>query len=77
MKTEYPYYVSAKVYSGQLSKVFKTIKYKTYTDCYFALKRWLFQIKSDKGQYVILEYTSNYECKIVTIITDNIETNLA
>lgn len=74
MKTEYPYYVSAKVYSGQLLKIFKTKKYKTYTDCYFDLIRWKNICK--EGQFVILEYTSNYECKIVTIITDNIETNL-
>ena len=76
MKTEYPYYVSARVYSGQLQKVFKTAKYKTYDDCYLALKRWLFRIKSNEGQYVILQYTSSYECKILTIITDNVETKL-
>ena len=43
-------------------------------NCYFDLIRWKNICK--EGQFVILEYTSNYECKIVTIITNNVETNL-
>ena len=34
MKTEYPYYVAVKVSAGQLLKVYKDKKFKSYNDCY-------------------------------------------
>lgn len=78
MKTDYPYYVAVKIDAGKLVKIYKDKKYKTYTECYDKLMHWLkvyFNCYMN-GQYAILEYTSQYDCRIVTIITDTIETNL-
>lgn len=78
MKTYYPYYVAVKIDAGKLVKIYKDKKYKTYTECYDKLMHWLkvyFNCYMN-GQYAILEYTSQYDCRIVTIITDTIETNL-
>lgn len=78
MKTEYPYYVAVKVDVGKLLKVYKDKKFKTYTDCYNFFQGWTStHLKSfSNGQFAILEYTSCYECRIVTIFTKTIETNL-
>ena len=78
MKTDYPYYVAVKIDAGKLVKIYKDKKYKTYAECYDKLMHWLkvyFNCYMN-GQYAILEYTSHYDCKIVTIFTDTIETNL-
>jgi hypothetical protein len=78
MKTDYPYYVAVKIDAGKLVKIYKDKKYKTYTECYDKLMHWL-QVYFNcymNGQYAILKYTSHYDCKIVTIFTDTIETNL-
>lgn len=74
----YPYYVPVKISAGQLVKVFKDKKYKSYNDCYDSLQRWAthYPKSYSTGQYAIVEYTSSYECRIVTIITNTIETNL-
>ena len=79
MKTEYPYYVAVKINAGQLVKVYKDKKFKTYEDCYNAFyEGWAstYHKSFSKGQYAIVEYTSSYECKIITIFTNTIETNL-
>lgn len=78
MKTEYPYYVAVKVSAGQLLKVYKDKKFKTYSECYESLQRWAFHYPKSYSecQYAIVEYTSNYECRIVTIFTNTLETNL-
>lgn len=78
MKTEYPYYIAAKVDAGQLVKVYKDKKFKSYNDCYDALQRWAtnFPKTYSKEQFVIIEYISNYECRIITIITNTIEMKL-
>lgn len=78
MKTDYPYYVAVKIDAGKLIKIYNNKKFKTYTECYNKLMHWLkvyFNCYMN-GQYAILEYTSQYDCRIVTIITDTIETNL-
>ena len=78
MKTDYPYYVAVKIDAGKLVKIYKDKKYKTYAECYDKLMHWLkvyFNCYMN-GQYAILEYNSQYDCRIVTIITDTIETNL-
>lgn len=77
-KTTYPYYVAVKVSGGQLLKVYKDKKFETYNDCYDSLQRWATHYPKSyrEGQYAIVEYTSSYECRIVTIITNTIETNL-
>ena len=78
MKTEYPYYVAVKVDAGKLIKVYRDKKFKTYTDCYNSFMGWAstYHKSFSNGQYAIVEYTSYYECRIVTIFTNTIETNL-
>lgn len=78
MKTTYPYYVAVKVDAGQLVKLYKNKKFKSYNECYETLNTW-FTVYYDSycnGQYAIIEYTSQYDGKIVTIVTDTVETRL-
>ena len=79
MKTEYPYYVAVKVDAGKLLKVYNDKKFKTYTDCYDYFQGWAstYHKSFSNGQYAIVEYTSYYECRIITIFTNTVETNLA
>lgn len=79
MKTDYPYYVAVKIDAGKLLKVYKDKKFKSYDDCYNSFYGgWAstYHKSFSKGQYAILEYTSHYDCRIVTIFTDTIEINL-
>lgn len=78
MKTTYPYYVAAKVDSGQLVKVFRDKKFKSYSECFETLDYW-FTIHQDSfcsGQFAIVEYTDYMNGKIVTIITEAVQTCL-
>lgn len=78
MKTTYPYYVAAKVDAGQLVKVFKDKKFKSYSECFDSLDFW-FTIHQDSfcnGQFAIVEYTDYMNGKIVTIITEAVQTCL-
>ena len=74
----YPYYVAVKISAGQLLKVYKDKKFKSYNDCYDSLQRWAthYPKSYSEGQYAIVEYTSSYECRIVTIFTNTIETKM-
>lgn len=69
---KYPYYVPAKITSGQMQKMFRDKKYKTHSEAMRAFMTWaknhprLFS----ESQYVTLEYTSQYECKILSIYTN-------
>lgn len=78
MKTEYPYYVAVKVEAGKLLKVYKDKKFKTYNECYDSFQGWTstYHKSFSNGQYAIIEYTSYYECRIITIFTNTFETNL-
>lgn len=78
MKTEYPYYVAVKVEAGKLLKVYRDKKFKSYDDCYNSFQGWVstYHKSFSNGQYAIVEYTSYYECRIVTIFTNTVETNL-
>jgi hypothetical protein len=75
METTYPYYVAVKVDAGQLVKVYKDRKYKTYEECYNKLQKWatVYPKSFCNNQYAILEYTSRYECRIITIFTNTVE----
>lgn len=75
METSYPYYVAVKVEAGQLVKVYKDRKYKTYEECYNKLQKWatVYPKSFCNNQYAILEYTSRYECRIITIFTNTVE----
>lgn len=79
MKTTYPYYVAVKVDAGQLVKVYRDKKFKSYSECYDILNKW-FAVRTNShcnGQYAIIEYISQYEGKIITIITEAVETSLS
>ena len=78
MKTTYPYYIAVKVEAGKLVKMYRDKKFKSYSECYDILNNW-FTVHQDSfcnGQYAIVEYTSYYECRIITIFTNTIETKL-
>jgi hypothetical protein len=76
METSYPYYVAVRVEAGQLVKVYRDKKYKTYEECYTKLQKWatVYPNSFSNKQYAILEYTSRYECRIITIFTNTTET---
>ena len=78
MSQTYPYYIPVKISSGQLLKVYKDKKFKSYNESYDVLQDWF--KKHPKGfyehQYGILEYTDQYECKLITIFTKGIERKL-
>ena len=78
MKTEYPYYVAVKVDAGQLVKLYKNKKFKLYNECYEILYDWFIAHPNShcNGQYAIVEYTDHMNGKIVTIVTDTVETRL-
>ena len=77
-KQTYPYYVPVKISSGQLLKIYKDKKFKSYTESYDVLQYWFkkYQKNFYEHQYAILEYIDQYDCKIVTIFTKGIETRL-
>lgn len=72
MAQTYPYYIPAQITSGQLQKLFRDKKYNTHSDTMRALMAWAKNHQSifSKSQYVTLEYTSQYECKILGIYTN-------
>ena len=76
MKTTYPYYVAVKVSGGQLLKVYRDKKFKSYSECYDILSNWftVHQKSYCNGQYAIVEYTDYMNGKIVTIITEAVQT---
>ena len=77
-KQTYPYYIPVKIYSGQLLKVYKDKKYKTYTEAYNSLQFWSKSYPKcfNEKQYGILEYIDQYDCRIVTIFTKGREIKL-
>ena len=78
METSYPYSVAVKVDAGQLVKVYRDKKFKSYSECFETLDYWftLHQNSFCNGQFAIIEYTSQYDGKIVTIITEAEETHV-
>lgn len=77
-KQTYPYYIPVKIYSGQLLKVYKDKKYKTYIEAYNSLLSWSksYPKSFNEKQYGIIEYIDQYDCSIVTIFTKGKETKL-
>ena len=69
---KYPYYIPAEITSGQMQKLFHDRKYNTHSDAIRALMALAkhHPIMFSKSQYVTLEYTSQYECKILSIYTN-------
>lgn len=78
MKITYPYYIATKVDAGQLVKMFRGKKFKSFSECFDSLNMW-FTTHYDSfgdGQFAIVEYTNYMNGKIVTIITEADETHL-
>ena len=77
-KQTYPYYVPVKVSSGQLLKIYRDKKFKTYKESYNVLQDWFQKHQKSfyEQQYGILKYTDQYECKLITIFTKGKETIL-
>lgn len=78
MKTSYPYYVAVKIDEGKLLKLYRDKKFKSYHECYEILNKW-FTLHSNSycnNQFAIVEYSDYMECKIITIITQTVETRL-
>ena len=72
MAQTYPYYVPAQVSSGQMVKLFRDKKYNTHSEAVNALAIWAKRHQKifNENQYVTLEYTSQYQCKILGIYTN-------
>lgn len=72
MAQTYPYYVPAKVYAGQMQKLFREKKYKTCSEAAAAFQTWANNHPNvfNTNQFVILEYTNTYDCKILGIYTN-------
>ena len=69
---KYPYYIPVQVDAGQMRKLFRNKKYETYLQCVEALVRWSLAHKNvwDTGQFALLEYTSQYQSRIIGVFTD-------
>lgn len=72
MGQSYPYYIPALIESGQMIKLFRDKKYKTHSEALKALMAWAKNHPKhfSVNQFVILEYTSTYTCKILSIYTN-------
>lgn len=68
----YPYYIPAEITSGQMQKLFRDKKYNTHSDAMKALMAWAKNHPKifNSNQFVILEYTGTYDCKILSIYTN-------
>lgn len=75
MATNYPYYIPTYMEAGQMKKIFGQSKFHACADAINALKKRYKMVEDclntklmDKKQFVILEYASTYDSKIVAII---------
>ena len=70
--TNYPYYIAVRYSAGQLIKyqfgVANGKKFKTFSDCANAIRKMYERIPQTKEeQILILEYTNQYESKIIDV----------
>ena len=85
MAQNYPYYVAAFMDAGVLRKIFNDTKFKTYNNCVKATKDryerfsklWSGKNPFFEVQVAILEYTKEYQGRIVTLFTDGNEVNIS
>ena len=86
MAQNYPYYVAAFMDGGVLRKIFNDTKFKTYNNCVNATKDryeqfskllWSGKNPFFEEQVAILEYTKEYQGRIVTLFTDGTEVNIS
>ena len=85
MAQNYPYYVATFMDAGVLRKIFNDTKFKTYNKCVVATKNRYEQYSKFWGgknafyevQVAILEYTKEYQGRIVTLFTDGNEVKIS
>ena len=70
--TNYPYYIAATYEAGILKTIgfgiYKSKKFKTWSDCAEAIRtRYLTRPHTKDDQILILEYTSQYQSKIIDV----------
>ena len=73
--TNYPYYILAFFDAGILRKIFNDKKFNCYNDCVKAfdnLKENKFRSNILKRQILFLEYTAEYQGKIITIYNNHV-----
>ena len=81
----YPYYVSVFMDGGILRKIFNDKKFKTYNEAVNAMKNKYERLSKIWGgknyffdnQIAILEYTQQYQGRIVTLFTDGNEVEIS
>jgi len=81
---KYPYYVAAFMDAGVLRKIFNDKKFKTHDDAVNATKKryenlakiWGKQNAFYTSQIAILEYTAEYQERIVTVFTNGKEVEI-
>jgi len=74
----YPYYVAVHIDSGQMVKMFRGKKFKTFLECAEAIRKWSTNhpdIWKD-WQIAILEYTDLYQSRIRNIWTNGVCTKI-
>ena len=82
---DYPYYVATFMDAGVLHKIFNDTKFKTYNSCVKATKDryerfsklWSGKNPFFEVQVAILEYTKEYQGRIVTLFTDGNEVQIS
>ena len=80
--TNYPYYIAVRYNAGILNKIEFGVKngrkFKTWTDCAEAVKQYQARrtIANDQ-QILILEYSDQYESKIIEICQGDMWTSVA
>ena len=80
--TNYPYYIAVRYNAGILIKidfgVKNSRKFKTWTDCTEAVKQYNARHSiANEQQILILEYSDQYESKIIEICQGDMWTSVA
>ena len=71
MKDKYPYYVPVQFSGGMLTKLYKNKKFDDHVQCINAINALLDKKSFLKNyQFLVLEYTGQYESNILYIISD-------
>lgn len=80
--TNYPYYIAVRYNAGILVKIDFGVKngrkFKTWTDCAEAVRRYQARVSiANEQQILILEYSDQYESKIIEICQKDMWTSVA
>ena len=80
--TNYPYYIAVRYNAGILVKIDFGVKngrkFKTWADCAEAVRRYQARVSiANEQQILILEYSDQYESKIIEICQKDMWTSVA